>query len=80
MVAMEFWQARALSGLTTKGDKQVTLLGLWALTPKAHIEDPFGLSEAYFDECFSIIDESVSCLVSRLKPGTEEGSLHDSDY
>ena len=43
---------------------QVTLLGLWSTTPwRVHVQDPFGLSETYFETCFALIDDGVDGLL-----------------
>jgi protein-tyrosine phosphatase len=62
LVAMEPAQAERLLSLTRGTGAQVTLLGLWCWPSRAHLEDPYGLSEAYFDTCFSCIDRAVARL------------------
>ncbi len=49
---------------------QVTLLGLWARPIRPHIQDPYGRSDRYFQECFAIIDASVAELARRMTEGT----------
>lgn len=48
---------------------QITLLGVWGRRIRPHIQDPYGRNDRYFRECFSIIDNAVVELVSRM---TEE--------
>lgn len=66
VMAMEPGQARQLRAWTSGVAGQVTLLGLWAATPRAHIEDPYGLSEEYFDRCFALIDSAIDGIAARL--------------
>jgi len=44
----------------------VTLLGLWAEPLRPHIQDPYGRSERYFQQCFAAIDLNTHELVKRL--------------
>ena len=69
LVAMEPAQAARLTKLT---QAPVTLLGLWADPPRPHLEDPYGLSDAYFDTCFGVIDSAVARL-GQLAPGARNG-------
>jgi protein-tyrosine phosphatase len=57
VVAMESVQLRGLALIAPS--VPATLLGLWAQPPRPHLEDPFGLSLAYFDTCFDVIDAAV---------------------
>jgi protein-tyrosine phosphatase len=45
----------------------VSLMGIWAPPVRPHIHDPYGCSDGYFQECFSIIDANVTVL-SRCMP------------
>ena len=65
LVAMEPHQARALRRAHPRA--QVTLLGLWCRSPRPVLADPYGLSDAYFDTCFSCIDEAVTALIRTLE-------------
>lgn len=65
LVAMEPHQARALRRAHPRA--QVTLLGLWSHSPRPVVADPYGLSDAYFDTCFGIIDEAVAALVQTVE-------------
>lgn len=42
------------------------LLGIWSRPAVPHIQDPYGLSDRYFQQCFSIIDESIGMLVEYM--------------
>ncbi len=48
---------------------RVTLLGIWARPIRPHIQDPYGRSDRYFQQCFSIIDASVAELAIRMGKG-----------
>ncbi|MGZ6163205.1 MAG: arsenate reductase/protein-tyrosine-phosphatase family protein [Myxococcaceae bacterium] len=65
LVAMEPHQARALRRAHPRA--QVTLLGLWCRSPRPVLADPYGLSDAYFDTCFGVIDEAVAALVQTVE-------------
>jgi protein-tyrosine-phosphatase len=67
LVAMEGWQARALQSMSSASGAQVTLLGLWAKKPHPHIEDPYGLSEGYYRNCFQLIDASIDQIVHEIR-------------
>lgn len=47
----------------------VTLLGIWAQPFYPHIQDPYGRSDRYFQQCFSIIDSMVAELARRMAGG-----------
>jgi protein-tyrosine phosphatase len=67
LLAMEPRQARELTrrfGATVP----VSLLGLWARPARPHIEDPFGLTPAYFETCFSVIDAATQHVCSVVQP------------
>ena len=64
-MAMEPHQARALRRAHPRA--QVILLGLWCVSPRPVLADPYGLSDAYFDTCFSCIDEAVTALIRTLE-------------
>ena len=44
----------------------LTLLGLWARPVRPHIQDPYGRSDRYFQQCFSAIDLNTHELVMRM--------------
>lgn len=44
----------------------VTLLGVWSRPVRPHIQDPYGRSDRYFQQCFSVIDESIRELLRRM--------------
>lgn len=57
LIPMERAQLRSLALVAPS--YPATLLGLWARPPRPHLEDPYGLSPAYFDTCFEIVDSAV---------------------
>jgi protein-tyrosine phosphatase len=68
LIAMEPYQAEALRNRVAQPEIQVTLLGLWCIPLRPHIEDPFGLSRDYFTTCFDLVDnalEQISSLIER---------------
>jgi protein-tyrosine phosphatase len=44
----------------------ITLAGLWVNPVRPYVSDPYGRSDRYFQECFGVIDASVTALVSRI--------------
>lgn len=67
LVGMEPWQARDLRQLEDVQQGQVTLLGLWSRPQRPHIQDPYGLSRAYFNICFRIIDTGIATMAQCYK-------------
>lgn len=69
LAVMEPWQAQVLRSWALPAGVHLTLLGLWCTPPRPHIEDPFGLSEDYFETCFGVIDNAlshISVLMSKI--------------
>lgn len=65
LLAMEVRQAHELMRrLGGRDDVQVALLGNWCTPPSPHLHDPFTLSDAYFDTCFTRVRQAVSRLAS----------------
>ena len=64
-VVMEPWQAEQLKAMYGK-EYGFTLLGLWGRPVNPHIQDPYGMSEAYFNSCFNYIEKSVHELFSKV--------------
>jgi len=44
----------------------ISLLGLWTQPMRPYISDPFGKSDRYFQECFSIIDSALSMIAGKI--------------
>jgi protein-tyrosine phosphatase len=45
----------------------VTLAGLWAKSQRPYLCDPYGRSDLCFQECFSVIDSSVTAVTARMR-------------
>lgn len=48
------------AGMPTK------LLGLRSRPVRPHIQDPYGMSDRYFQQCFAVIDANIAALVEYL--------------
>src|SRR6185437_16410519 len=44
----------------------MSLLGIWARPLRPHVQDPYGRSDRYFQQCFTVIDANVEELARRL--------------
>ncbi len=44
----------------------MSLLGVWSCPSRPHVHDPYGGSDRYFQECFSVIDENIAKLVEHM--------------
>ena len=67
IVVMESGQARAVQSVAANRGAQITLLGLWCNPPRpAHLQDPFGLSDTYFETCFDVIDDAVERMAREI--------------
>lgn len=44
----------------------LSLLGIWTRPTKPHIHDPYGHSDRYFQQCFTIIDANIAALARRV--------------
>lgn len=69
LIAMEPRQGMALKRLAGRSGSaaQITLLGLWTPKPRPYIADPYGLSDAYFQNCFKFIDSAIEGLATRCQ-------------
>ena len=68
LIGFEPWHIKSLKLKTASHNMQVTLLGLWSQhAHRPYIHDPYGLSRAYFDSCFSRIDDAVENIASLIK-------------
>lgn len=54
----------------------VSLLGAWSNPIRPHIQDPYGRSDRYFQECFSVIDTGVTMLIGQM---ARHGALQRGD-
>ena len=64
-VAMEPWQAEQLKREYGK-EYGCTLLGLWGQPINPHIQDPYGMSDAYFNHCFNYIEKSLHEILAKI--------------
>lgn len=65
LLVMEVRQAHELTRrLGARRDVQVALLGNWCSPPFPHLHDPFTLSDAYFDTCFTRVRQAVARLAN----------------
>ncbi len=69
LVAFEPAHANALYNQYFKENAiQVTLLGLWSPQPwSVYFHDPYGLSNAYFEQCFHRIDLALARMCSQFQ-------------
>lgn len=52
------------------GDRTLAaLLGVWSRPIRPHIEDPYGRSDRYFQQCFSVIDRNIAELLGYMVRG-----------
>lgn len=66
-VCMEPEHATSLtSRLGTGMAGQVTLLGLWSRPRRAFLQDPYGLTDDYWQTCLDILDSGVGNIGARL--------------
>lgn len=65
LVAMEPGQAEYLEQVYG-GRHMYTLLGIWGGALNPHLHDPFGASDAYFDSCFTNIEDSVDEIIKKI--------------
>ena len=66
LIVMEPWQAEYLR-CNLLIDNECTLLGLWGRPVTPHIQDPYGSSPRYFDNCFNYIENSVREIARKIK-------------
>jgi protein-tyrosine phosphatase len=66
LVAMEPRQSRAMRRQFSSAPCQLTLLGLWSRPRRPHIHDPHRLGEAYWEQCFDIVDSAVQTIAEHM--------------
>lgn len=66
LVAFEPEQLRAWQRRCADRALGVTLVGIWKRPIRPHVQDPYGRSDRYFQNCFSIIDTQVCELARRF--------------
>jgi protein-tyrosine phosphatase len=47
--------------------RRIALLGHWSSPHRIHLHDPYTLSDAYFQTCFTLIHSAVTRLVADLR-------------
>lgn len=72
LVVMEPRQAREILRRLSPVKCQLTLLGLWSRPPRPHIHDPHRLSEAYWEQCFDVIDSAVDAISRQMRRGAPD--------
>lgn len=66
LICMEPAHARYLNDLVTLTGAQITLLGLWSKKRNPFIQDPLGLSDTYFTNCFIKIEDATNELTKNI--------------
>jgi protein-tyrosine phosphatase len=74
LIAMEPSQLKPMLSIANSAGAQVTLLGLWCSPVRPYLQDPYGLTDGYFQNCFSLIDSAVWELRQRMRPQILEPS------
>lgn len=69
LVAMEPWHVDYLR--KNIGDN-CTLLGLWGCPESPYIQDPYGLSDEYFKNCFDYIENSVHEIAGKISKASKD--------
>jgi protein-tyrosine phosphatase len=68
VIVFESWQiseVRRRAGARVR----VKLLGIWSTPKRPHIHDPYGHSDCYFQQCFSLIDTGLAELAAKMQRG-----------
>jgi protein-tyrosine phosphatase len=66
VIAMEPAQLARLLPLKDLASMQFTLIGIWGKSYRPYLQDPFGLSDAYYSTCFGSIDDAVGEMKRRI--------------
>ena len=66
LVAMEPRQADSLNRILKTG-YYITLQGIWLRPLRPHLQDPYGHSAAYFNNCFEYIEKSVYEIAKKIR-------------
>jgi protein-tyrosine phosphatase len=66
IVVMEPAHLDGAAALAARANAQHTLAGLWCEPQRASIDDPFGRNAAQFAACFTLLDEAIEKLVTRI--------------
>lgn len=71
LVAMEPWQVEYINREFCEECK-CSLLGLWGSSVSPYIQDPFGLSSVYFNNCFDYIEKSVHEVARKISKARKD--------
>lgn len=52
--------------LNNDANQQISLLGLWSRNTRPYLHDPYGLNDDAFQLCYSVIDEAIDMIKSKL--------------
>jgi len=59
------------------------LLGIWSRPIRPYIHDPYGMSDRYFQQCFSVIDASIArlieCMARSGAPAINNGPVRGTE-
>jgi len=66
LVVMEPRQADSLNRIL-KTDYNITSRGIWQRPLRPHLQDPYGHSAAYFNNCFEYIEKSVYEIAKKIR-------------
>lgn len=66
LIGFEPWHAAELASYAKSNGAQVTLIGLHSSPVRAHLEDPFALTESYFKTCYKIIDSGLESMSNEI--------------
>ena len=69
LLAMEPWH---VDYLRQNIGNNCTLLGLWGCPESPYIQDPYGLSNKYFNDCFDYIEKSVHEVASKISKAKKD--------
>ncbi len=70
LIAMEPWQLEYIA--REFGEKyKHSLLGLWGRPANPYIQDPYGASSVYFNNCFNYIENSVHEIARKISKSSK---------
>ena len=69
---------RAVRQENLVGGVQISLMGVWASPIRPYIQDPYGRTNCYFQQCFSIIDDNLCSIRRRLEAAAAPAIICDN--
>ena len=66
LITMELAHAEVIMKQQWTVPHQITLLGLWIDSHGAVISDPYGGDEAFFGDCFSLIEAGIRAIEEQM--------------